>query len=96
MRVKRSNTEIVGDILEVIDKGYTKTSSLMKNANLSFTLTKRYVEMMMSSGLIEEHDGEYKMTQKGRRLLENLRRIRSLETELVTLLNSINEELGNE
>ncbi len=96
MRVKRSNAEIVGDILEVIDKGYNKTSSLMKNANLSFTLTKKYINIMMSNGLIEEKEGEYKITAKGKRLLENLRKIRSLETELVTLLNSINEDLANE
>jgi len=95
MRVKRSNAEIIGDILEVLDRGYNKTSSLMKNANLSFTLTKKYINMMISNGLIEEVDGEYKITEKGRRLLENLRRIRSLETELVTLLNSINEDLVN-
>ncbi|EHP68261.1 putative transcriptional regulator [Metallosphaera yellowstonensis MK1] len=94
MRTRRTSLEIVADILEVIQGGTGSKSSIMRNANLSEALTERYVKLLLSKNLIYYKDGAYKLTDKGVKILENLRELRRLELRLDELLNSTLSELS--
>jgi predicted transcriptional regulator len=91
---KRNKEEIIADILEVIDNKINRISSIMRNVNLSTSLAKKYLKILMENGLIEEKNGEYILTDKGREVLELLREKRKLEVELALLLNEITKLIG--
>jgi len=93
MRVKRDQFEIVADILENIKEGNNSKSSLMKNANLSFTILKKYLDYLIEKGYIEEKDSSYIITEKGLSTLERLKKMRQLEFQLAELINELSEEL---
>ncbi len=86
---KRNKEEIIADILEAIDHKINRITSIMKNVNLSTSLAKKYLKILMENGLIEEKNGEYILTKKGREVLGLLREKRKLEVELVLILNDI-------
>ncbi|WP_320056933.1 winged helix-turn-helix domain-containing protein [Metallosphaera javensis (ex Hofmann et al. 2022)] len=86
--------EIMADILEVVSSGSTSKSSIMKNANLSEGLTEKYLLILKSKGLIQQKDGSFVLTEKGRQILNNFREIRRLELRLDELLNSTLNELS--
>ncbi|WP_287689427.1 winged helix-turn-helix domain-containing protein [Metallosphaera javensis (ex Sakai et al. 2022)] len=86
--------EIMADILEVVSSGSTSKSSIMKNANLSEGLTEKYLLILKSKGLIQQKDGSFLLTEKGRQILNNFREIRKLELRLDELLNSTLNELS--
>lgn len=94
MRVKRDQFEIMTDILENIYEGYNSKSSLMKNANLSFSILKRYLDLMKERGYIEEKGSSYIITEKGLSTLERLKKMRQLEFQLAELINELSEELS--
>ena len=93
MRTKRNELEIITEILELVNDGYTSKSALMKNANLSFTLLRKYADYLISKGYLEESEYGYKITPKGLGLLEKLKRIRELEISLAELINELSKEL---
>jgi len=94
MGVKRNKEEIIADILEAIDHKINRISSIMKNVNLSASVAKKYLDTLMKSRLIEEKNGEYTLTDRGRGVLELLREKRKLEVELALLLNEITKLIG--
>lgn len=94
MRSRRTSVEIMADILEVVSSGSTSKSSIMKNANLSEGLTEKYLLILKSKGLIQQKDGSFVLTEKGRQILNNFREIRRLELRLDELLNSTLNELS--
>ena len=87
--MRRNKEEIIVGVLEAIDHKINKISSIMKNVNLSASLAKKYLDNLMENGLIEEKNGEYILTESGRKVLELLREKRKLEVELALLLNEI-------
>ena len=91
--MKRNKEEIIANVLEAIDHKINRIPSIMKSANLSASLTKKYLDNLMKSGLIEEKDGEYALTDRGREVLELLREKRKLEVELALLLNEVTKLL---
>ncbi|MEM4083410.1 MAG: winged helix-turn-helix domain-containing protein, partial [Saccharolobus sp.] len=92
--MRRSREEIIADILEAVDNDINRISSIMRNVNLSASLAKKYLKALTDNGLIVEINGEYRLTEKGRRLLESMRNIRKMEVELITLMNYIKKEIG--
>jgi len=92
--MKRNKEEIIADILEAIDHKINRISSIMKNVNLSASVAKKYLKILMENGLIEENDGEYMLTESGRKVLEILREKRKLEVELAMILNEITKLLA--
>jgi len=94
IKSKRNKEETIADILEAIDNKINRISSIMKNANLSTSLAKKYLKILMENGLIEERNGEYILTDKGREVLGLLREKRRLEVELALLLNEITKLIG--
>ena len=93
MSVKRNKEEIIADILEAIDHKINRISSIMKNVNLSASLAKKYLDNLMENGLIEEKNGEYILTESGRKVLEQIRDLRKLEVELALILNDLRKEI---
>ena len=69
MLKRRSELDIVHDILKVSRRGARKTS-IMYKANLSFTQLERYLKLLEERGLIRNSDAYY-TTEKGRRFLES-------------------------
>ena len=93
--MKRNKEEIIVNVLEAIDHKINRISSIMKNANLlNASLVKKYLDNLIKSGLIEEKNGEYTLTDRGREVLELLREKRKLEVELELLLNEITKLIG--
>ena len=69
-------------ILNAIDYGINRISLIMKYLNLSGTSARDYLDYLVKIKTIEKIDGEYKLTEKGRRVLELLREKRKIEVEL--------------
>ena len=74
---------IILAILNTIDYKINRISLIMKYLNLSGTSARNYLDYLIEIGVIEKSsDGEYKLTEKGRRVLELLREKRKIEVEL--------------
>ncbi len=94
MKSKRDQIDIIVDMLEVIDEGMGSKSGIMKNANLSNTITEKYIDILKNKGLIDYVDGRYVITEKGKNILQRLRKLRELEVEIAELFNSVSKELS--
>jgi len=91
--MRRNKEEIIVGVLEAIDHKINRISSIMKNVNLSASLAKKYLDNLMENGLIEEKNGEYILTESGRKVLEQIRDLRKLEVELALILNDLRKEI---
>lgn len=79
---RRSEIEIVGEILKISQKGARKTEILYQG-NLSYTQIQSYIPFLVEKNILEENlikdNGnsykEYKATKKGLNLLDDINRI---------------------
>ena len=72
MAGKRSDIEILADVLKVARRG-AKKSHIVYRANLNFEVVKRYLKRLHEAGLIafpSEEDCLYKTTTRGREYLD--------------------------
>ncbi len=81
---RRSNIEIISDMLKVGENGAGKTK-IMYNANMSYSQIQKYLGFLMSEGFIDKMEVgnpsvTYKVTDSGLKLLQ--------------LINSVKEMLG--
>ena len=91
-RRKRSKYEIVHDILDQCQNGAKKTW-VMYRANLSYDLATNYLSELVKRGLIENREGMYYITDKGRQLLEVLKAWKEKRKELDRLMEQVREML---
>jgi len=91
-RRKRSRYEIIHDVLDQCQTGSKKTW-VMYRANLSYDLTKKYLEDLEKLGLVENKEGLYYITEKGKQLLELLDNWKQKKTELDNMAILIKEYL---
>jgi len=91
-RKKRSKYEIIHDILDQCQTGSKKTW-VMYRANLSYDLTDGYLEELMKLGLVENRDGLYYTTEKGKQLNELLKAWKQKKSELDDITKMIKEIL---
>ena len=73
---RRSNIEIIAEMLKVGENGAGKTK-IMYNANLSYTQVQKYLGFLMSQGFIDKVEMgnpsvTYQMTESGLNLLESI------------------------
>jgi predicted transcriptional regulator len=61
---KRSNLQLIAEILENAKIGSAKTS-LMCKVGMSYPQFNEYLEFLNSKGLIESNEGVYQTTSKG-------------------------------
>jgi predicted transcriptional regulator len=76
---RRSNLEIVADILKIAQIGCNKTR-IVYNANLNFKMLNEYIERLEKAGLVSsslKNGGLIKTTSKGK---EYLKQFVSLKT----------------
>jgi len=79
MNQRRSNIEIIADMLRVGENGAGKTE-IMYSANMSYSQIQKYLAFLLSHGLINKVEVgnpivTYHVTDKGRGLLENINNI---------------------
>ena len=79
---RRSQMEIYIDILKAVADGKRRPTHIMYRANLSWTRLKKYLDFLMSQGLLREtlDDGAtiFAITPKGKDVLGYFKRIESV------------------
>ena len=78
MKPYRSRLKIILDILTAINEESGKISKILLYANLSYDRLMRYLKELLEKELIKEEMGEYKLTEKGYKFLEELKRAEKL------------------
>ena len=78
MKPYRSRLKIILDILTAINEESGKISKILLYANLSYDRLMKYLKELLERELIKEEMGEYKLTEKGYKFLEELRRAEKL------------------
>ncbi len=76
---RRSNIEIIADMLKVGENGAGKTR-IMYNANLSYSQIQKYLGFLMSQGFIDRIEMgnpavTYQVTDSGLKLLESINNV---------------------
>ena len=76
MNKRRSNIEIIADMLRVGENGAGKTE-IMYSANMSYAQIQKYLGFLLSHGLIHKIEVgnpivTYRVTEKGRELLKHI------------------------
>jgi len=74
----RSRLKIILDILTAINEESGKISKILLYANLSYDRLTKYLKELLEKELIKEEMGEYKLTEKGYKFLEELKRAEKL------------------
>ena len=77
---RRSQMEILLDILEAVAGGRQKPTHIMYRANLSWSRLTKHLDLLSRQGLLvkAEVDGTlYRITQRGKEVLEYSNRVRS-------------------
>jgi len=79
MNRRRSNIEIIADMLKVGENGAGKTE-IMYSANMSYAQIQKYLSFLLSHGLINKVEVgnpvvTYQVTDKGVELLKNINSI---------------------
>ena len=98
----RGRLQIIADILSVV-KGGAKKTHVMYQANLSFTLLKRYLVEVLEAGFVScDDEDRYSLTRMGQNFLDRFdeysRRCDRVEQELNNVSNekTVLENLINE
>ncbi|MGD8506061.1 MAG: winged helix-turn-helix domain-containing protein [Candidatus Bathyarchaeota archaeon] len=88
----RDRLQIVADILVITSKRAKKTR-IMYQANLSYKLLCKYLEEVVTTGLVSRKDGEcYLLTDKGEDFLKRYEKYSDRCKNLKEHLNHINNE----
>ena len=72
---RRCKFDIIVAILDAISDGATKTK-IVHATNLNFKLANKYLSFLQERGLVEKHDGCYKVTREGEEYLKKARELR--------------------
>ncbi len=86
MKRKRSSDAIICQILEVCVDGASKTKIVYKS-NLNFTTINPYLDLLISSGLIEPVRGPrvvYKTTEKGAKIMKSFKQLHGEIAKIIT------------
>ncbi len=71
----RTKKEIVAEILKACLPGASKTA-VVYGSNLNFRTVNPYLDLLIKNGLISAMDGRYKTTDKAKKLLVSINKIR--------------------
>lgn len=72
--MRRSEIDIIMDILEAARRGATKTG-IVYNANLNFKRADRYLDVLQRMGLAKRSSNYYHITEQGINYLEKIKEI---------------------
>lgn len=88
----RRRFQIIADIIGVAEQGAKKTK-IMYLANLSYRLLTKYLADTVKIGFIEEGDGGYRSTDKGRIFLEKYGEFSSKYSKLASDFEGLKFEM---
>ena len=76
---RRSNIEIIAEMLKIGENGAGKTK-IMYNANLSYSQIQKYLGYLISQGFVDKlqlgnPSVTYRVTESGQRLLNSINRV---------------------
>jgi predicted transcriptional regulator len=88
----RDRLQIIADILFVV-RGGAKKTHVMYQANLSFTLLKRYLAEVLEAGLVrcDDEDG-YRLTRRGQSFLDRFGEYSKRCDRVEQELDNVNDE----
>ncbi|MCD6592183.1 MAG: hypothetical protein J7K78_04120 [Thaumarchaeota archaeon] len=78
MKHYRSRLKIILDLLEAIHEYGGKVSAILTYANLPYDRCMKYIEELCEKGLVERVAEGYRITEKGYRFFEELKRAERL------------------
>ena len=88
----RGRLQIIADILSVV-RGGAKKTHVMYQANLSFTLLKRYLKEVLEAGLVKCEDEDlYTLTGRGQSFLDRFGEYSERCERVEEELNNVNDE----
>ncbi len=88
----RDRLQIIADILYVVRGGARKTH-VMYQANLSFTLLKRYLAEVLEAGLVScDDEDRYRLTGRGQSFLDRFGEYSKRCVHVEEELNNVNDE----
>ena len=88
----RDRLQIIADVLSVVRNGARKTH-VMYQANLSFTLLKRYLKEVLEAGLVKCEDEDlYTLTGRGQSFLDRFSKYSKRCERVEEELNNVNDE----
>lgn len=90
-RKKRSEYEIIFDILKQFGETGIKRTQLMFRSRLNYKIMLKYLSRLAAGGFVEERDGMLRITDRGRKLLEILYAYMSKKNELIGISKEIRE-----
>jgi len=91
----RSKLRIVRDILSVAErtgKTGSRKTHIMYGANLSHQLLVKYLKLAIKSGLINEKESRYFITNKGSQYLKTFEKYDEQIDEIKNALNHLNNQ----
>jgi len=88
----RDKLQIIADILSVVRDGAKKTH-VMYQANLSYTLLKRYLTEVLDAGLVScDNEERYRLTRRGHNFLNRFNEYSKRCDQLEQQSNHVNDE----
>ena len=91
MRKNRDRISIIAAILEAANSGSCKTH-IMFDANLNFRVLKKYLKVALNYGLINQEEFKYKVTDNGRKYLEQYKYFKERYIDAQKTLESLSCE----
>jgi|WetSurMetagenome_2_1015567.scaffolds.fasta_scaffold24961_1 predicted transcriptional regulator len=91
MGKNRDRLSILAAILEAANSHANKTR-IMSEANLSFTLLEKYLDMALKAELVCPKEYKYTLTEKGREFLKKYKHFEVRYIRAQTLLKTLNSE----
>jgi predicted transcriptional regulator len=87
----RDGLGIVAAILESANSGATKTR-IMFQANLSFSLLEKYLDVACTAGFVQNGNGRYRLTELGKEFLKEYRHFHERYDQARRTLESLGSE----
>ena len=91
MGKNRDRVSIVAAILEAAYHGSSKTR-IMLEANLSFALLEKYLDVIRSAGFVQVDNSRYHLTERGREFLKQYRLFEDRYDSVQKLLEALVSE----
>ena len=87
----RDRLDIVANILKIAAKSSSKTN-IMHEANLSFDLLKKYLEMVVEQGLLQSTNRNFQLTATGKNFLYQYFYLQDQYSKVQGLIDNLNYE----
>ena len=91
MGKNRDRLSIVAAILEAANPGASKTR-IMFQANLSFSLLEKYLEVAATAGFVQIDSGKYQLTELGKEFLREYRHFHEKYDRAQKMLDTLGSE----